>query len=74
MTLRRRLQRLTGHRAGAGHEVWHQATDGRDVFTSDTHPGEVLTRDELEARPTDAGVRRIVVHRVDRSPAARDPW
>jgi hypothetical protein len=66
--LRARLDRLASRRGPTVCEVWHQAENGADTFTSSGHPDLVLTRAQLEALPDTVGVtHRIIVLRVDRA-------
>lgn len=63
-TIRSRLQRLTATPEPAAHafEVWWQAADGDDAFTTDAHPGVTLTAAELDTRPIPRFRRRLIVH------------
>lgn len=44
--------------------IWRQDDEGRDAYTSPTHPDLVLSRAELDALPEAHGVLRIVIERT----------
>ena len=70
--MHRRLDRVAGDARVTAWHVWYQDTQGADAFTSDNHPGVTLTEAELGARVDPPSVGRIVVYRVDMSPADLD--
>ena len=72
-SVRRKVQQLTGQQPVKRWEIWDQADDGSDAFTSPDHPGVVMTLAELEARDGPADVGQIVIVSEDARPPERTP-